>query len=290
MRRAVQSLAVSVVVLSTAPFARAEDLVLAEDPEPAPKPQASVDIRAAVGCMRPESRCPERDTVHSLPSLFGIRAGQTAVHGSDTKASLGLVSESAAYLTDHRAGFTARSAHFAMLGGGRAGIEGGLGLGVGLGLYQGLGQNHGPFSRLGGRGFLMGNAAFYASLLELPQLELGYQLFDRDLHLELSAHGGAVLTGRYHPDDERRRLGSAFAWGGLAAARVGPIDLDVDFTRVGASDSDPNGPLDLVSALLCGSVHYFGVCFDTHVFAGDPAGTAFLGLAIGGLSREPPRH
>jgi hypothetical protein len=222
--------------------------------------------------------------------LFGIRGSQTAVHGTDTKAAVGLVSESAAYLTDRRAGFTARSSHFALLGGGRAGIEGALGLGVGLGLYQPLGESHGPFSRLGGRGFLMGNASFYASLLELPELELGYQYFDRDHHFELSAHGGAVLTGRYHPDDFRRRLGSSFAYGGLLAAHVGPIDLDVDFTRIGPRDSDPYGPLDLVSGLLCGSVHHLGICFDARVFAGDPARTAFVGLAIGGISREPPKQ
>jgi len=268
--------------------ARAEDLVLAEDP--APPPSASIGVRAEIGCLQPESRCPRPATVHSLPSLFGIRGSQTAVQGADSKAAIGLVSESAAYLTDRRAGFTARSAHFALLGGGRAGIEGALGLGVGLGLYQPLGESHGPFSRLGGRGFLMGNASFYASLLELPELELGYQFFDEGHHLELSAHGGAVLTGRYRPGELRRRLGSSFAYGGLAAAHIGPVDLDVDFTRVGPREADAFGPLDLVSALLCGSVRYLGICFDARVFAGDPTRTAFLGLAIGGISREPPKQ
>jgi len=258
----------------------------------------SVEINAGLRCMRAGSRCEGKRTVHKVPALFGLRGSQTQVHGEDGKAGIGLVSQSAAYMTDRSAQITARSSHFAFLGGGRAGLEGGIGLSLGMGLYQPVAASHGPFSRLGGRGFLFGNAALYASMLELPTLELGYQLLERDLHLELSGHGGAVLTGRYKPGDERRKLGSAFSYGGLLAARLAAVDLELDLSRIEPGESDPNGPFDMLTLLLCGGARYFGVCFDARILDGGVpvrggsrnVQSSFLGLSVGGLTQEPPRE
>lgn len=273
--------------LAASAGARAEELTVATEPEP--PAGAKLDVRAGIGCLQPGGRCPKSETSRKVAALFGVRGSETVVEERDPKAGLGLVSEGVAYMTDRRAGFTARSTHVALLGGGRAGLEGALGAAVGMGLWVPAGEDHGPFSRLGGRAFLLGNDSLYASLLELPELELGYQLLNDELHLELSGHVGAVLAGRYKPDDERRRLGSAFAWGGLAAARLGPVDVELDWSRIEPGDSGES-PLDVLTGLVCGGAQYFGLCFDVRVFSGSAGGerkidSVFLGLSAGALTR-----
>lgn len=264
-------------------------LVIAESPGP-----GQVTARVAVGCVPPS--CPSDSTVQILPNLFGLRASETAIDGRDPKAAVGLVSESVSYLQDPKAGVNARLSHFALLGGGRSGLEGGLGVSLAGGLLVPVGADHGPFSRLGLRAQMLGNDVLWTSLVELPELELGYQLLRRTLHLELAARGGAVLVGRYNPDGARRPLGSAFEYGGLVATRVGAVDFDLEWTRIEARGSDPGTPVDVLSALLCGGANYFGVCFDARLYAGDvrEAGrvrertSAFIGLSLGAFVRDAP--
>lgn len=281
------------VSLAWSTGARAEELTVATEPEP--PVTAKVDVRAGLGCLQPGGRCQKPETSRKVATLFGVRGSETVVESHAPKAGLGLVSEGVAYMTDRRARFTARSSHVALLGGGRAGLEGALGATIGMGLWLPAGEDHGPFSRLGGRGFLLGNDSLYASLLELPELELGYQLLNDELHLELAGHVGAVLAGRYRPEDERRRLGSAFAWGGLAAARLGPVDVDLDWSRIEPGSSSDESALDMITGLVCGGAHFFGLCFDVRVFSGTVGGlreieSVFLGLSAGGLTRASPEQ
>src|SRR5690606_31617268 len=152
--------------------------------------------------------------------------------------------------------------------------------------------DHGPFSRIGGRAQLFGNEELYASLVELPELQLGYQLLRKNLHVELAARGGAVLVGRYSPDDARRPLGKAFEWGGLLSLRVDAIHLDVEFMRIEARASDPDTPVDVLSGMLCGAAFPLGVCFDARRYSGDVRPRAslsplevtstYFGITIGG--------
>ena len=259
-------------------------LVMAESP-----PTVQATVRVAVGCPASDSRCKSDDSVYIIPNLFGLRASETVIERRDPKASIGLVSESVSYLQDPKGEVTVRHSHFAFLGGGRGGLEGGLGLSLAGGVFAPVGPDHGPFTRLGARAHMLGNEALWASLVEVPELELGYQLLRSSLHLELAAHAGPVLVGRYNADDGRRPLGGSVEYGGLVATRFGVVDLDLEWTRVLAHDSEPGTAVDVLTALLCGGANWVGMCFDARLYAGDvragasvrEAKSAFIGLSLG---------
>jgi len=278
-------------LFALAPQSRADDLVVAGDGGE-PGPAAAVKAEVAVRCLRPGARCEGRAPAHKAVGLFGLRASEAKVLGHDAKATLALASLSTSYVTSRDGGVSARAGHFALLGGGRGGMEYGLGLDLGFGLYHPLGDGHGPFSRIGGRGFVHRSPVLYASLVELPQLQLGYQLLRRSLHLELAARGGPVLAGRVSPEDERRRLGGSFEWGGHAALRGGPLDLELEFSHVEPREGERDGGVDVLSALFCGGARYLGACFDARVFRGateraDSRATSVLfGVTLGGYSGE----
>ncbi|MCK6534894.1 MAG: hypothetical protein L6Q84_18125 [Polyangiaceae bacterium] len=254
-------------------------------------PGGHVTTQVAVGCLSPGARCEKTAGARRTAGIFGLRGSESVVDGSDAKAGLALSSLSRSVVTDPRGGVTARAGHMAFIGGGRGGVEGGLGVDLGFGLFHAMGNRHGPFSRLGGRAFVLGSSVFYASLVELPQFELGYQLLSRDLYLELAPRVGSVLTGRMNPGDDRRRLGPTFEWGGRLALGAGPLDLDVELTRVTPRDAD-YGSVDLVSALLCGGARRLGACFEARWFHGATDGraqrvdTVLLAVTLG--SAEKP--
>jgi hypothetical protein len=273
--------ALAAVLLGTARAAahdgQNEDLVMAE---PAPEPRAAAvpgtQAHFEVSAPRcPESerrrhpmgRCPSTRDQLDIVTIFGLRATLTRVQGSDAVAGAVLGGAGVAYDTRDLA--TIRLTHFAFLGGGTGGVEGGIGLAYAMGLLAPLGSNHGPFARLGGRAQVYGNDELYTSLVELPELQLGYQLLERDLHFELAGRGGAVLVGRYNPANASRPLGKAFEWGGIASLRVNAVHLDVEFMRIEARSSAPETPVDVLSAMLCGAVFPLGICLDMRRHSGE---------------------
>jgi hypothetical protein len=225
----------------------------------------------------------------TLTSFFGVRPSETRVTERGASGGLTLASESLGYFHDPKAHVAGRVAHFGMLGLTRHGVEGGLGADFLVGLFTPLERRGGLVSRLGGRGHLLGNHAFYTSLLELPMLELGYEHLEKDLRFDIAGRGGAVLVGRYKPDGEQRRLGGSFEYGGLVSFRAGPVDLDFDWTRV-AAESGPGTDIDMLRGLLCGGAGFFGVCMDLRwsrgeVNDGEQKTITYMGLAVGGLAR-----
>ncbi len=255
-------------------------------------PAGPVTTKVAVGCLSPGARCEKAPEVRRNTGIFGLRGSESAVDGSDARGGLALSSLSAAHVTDPRGGVTARAGHVAFIGGGRAGLEGGLGAELGFGLFHALGPGHGPFSRLGGRAFILGSSVFYASLVELPTLELGYQLLRRDLHLELAPRVGPVLTGRMNPGDDRRTLGSTFEWGGRLSLGAGPLDLEIELTRIAPREADAHGGVDMLAVLFCGGARRLGACFDARWFRGatdrraSRVNTVLLAVTLG--SAEKP--
>jgi hypothetical protein len=253
----------------------------------------AAEVHVAVGCPHPDRPCEKSPVVRNVPNLLGLRGSETAIEGRGPKAGVGLVSESMSYVREPKANTTLRVWHLVMFGGGRGGVEGALGAGLGIGLLGQLGRDHGLFFRGGGRAYMLGNSELWSSLIELPQLDVGYQLHRRSVHFELAAHGGPVLVGRYSPQGGRRPLGSSFEWGGLAAFRLGPVDFDLEWTRVEARDSDPGTPVDMLTSLVCGGEPFFGVCFDARLYAGDvrtstgvrEVKSAFLGISLGAFTR-----
>jgi hypothetical protein len=231
----------------------------------------------------------KRNLPETLTSFFGLRPTETRVSGRDPFGGLTLAIESLGYFQDPKAHVSGRVSHFGMLGLTRHGVEGGLGADFMVGLFTPLEKRGGFVSRLGGRGHLLGNHAFYTSLLELPMLELGYQHLEKDFRLDVAGHGGGVLVGRYKPDGEQRRLGGSFEYGGLFSFRAGPVDFDLDWTHV-AAESGPGTAIDMLRSLLCGGANFFGVCMDARwssgeVNSGERKTITYMGLAVGGLAR-----
>lgn len=298
MRSGRETLAALALSLTTG-LARAhdgarDDLIMAEPEPPGPTARAELEIAAPL-CpeserrRHPTGRCPSPRDQLDVVTVFGLRGTLTRVQASEP--TVGAVLGGAGVAYDTRQMATLRLAHFAFLGGGSGGVEGGIGLAYAMGVVGALGEGHGPFARLGGRAQLLGNDELYASLVELPELQLGYQLLRQGLHLELAGRAGAVLVGRYNPDDARRPLGKAFEWGGIASLRVDAVHLDVELMRIEARSSDPDTPVDVLSAMLCGAVFPLGICLDARRFSGDvrpKSGGApleldatYLGLTVG---------
>lgn len=286
-----RGLAVAGALGLCATHARAEPLEVAGDGGE-PGPSVAVEASVASRCKPRSSNCRRSAARRSGVSLFGLRGSESKVTGVDTKPGLTLSSSSSTRVTDAESRVSLRAQHFALFGGGRGGVEGGIGVDLAIGLSERVGEWQTLFSRLGGRGFLLGNGAFYASLVELPSFELGYQWLDRVGHFELAPRVGPVLAGRYHPSDERRRLGAAFEWGGHASVGTGGLLFELAAFRVEAGDGQP-GPVDLVQGQLCGGARFLGACLDVRAFRGraraqgEPAQVLTFGVTVGSYAAEP---
>ena len=237
----------------------------------------------------------------------GARLSVTRVSGSDnndTGNGLGLTLSGHSERYGAYQLFTIREASFGFIGGGSLGFEGGVGGNLAAGLRLPAGSNHGPFFRLGIRGYLLGNDKLYESLLEAPQLQLGYQVLRPGEVFELAGRVGPVLAGRFNTgDDAERKLGKSFEVGGHLGLHSDPLHLEVEHTHVLA-----NGTLsdvDLFSGRFCGDAWLLQLCVDGRVGRGDAVvpgqgpladnpvtslyGGMSLGILEGVLQPEPPR-
>lgn len=201
----------------------------------------------------------------------GARVSVTRLSGSDaddTGNGLGLTFSGHSERYGAYQIFTVREASFAFIGGGSLGFEGGLGANLAAGVRLPVGRYHGPFFRLGVRGYLLGNDKVYESLLEAPQLQLGYQLLRPGEAFELAGRVGPVLAGRFNTgDDAERKLGKSFEVGGHLGMHSEPLHLELEHTHV-LADGDL-GDVDLLSARLCGDAWVLQLCMDGRVGRGD---------------------
>jgi len=238
--------------------------------------------------------------------MFGVRTSTTRVHGSDVDtngAGIGLELTSHNETYGIRGPVTHRGTTFFIIGGGARGFEGGLGGDFAVGWRAPVASHHGPLLRLGMRGWLLGNNELYSSLLELPQLQLGYGWIKGGDVLELAGRAGPVLTGRYNTGEQaHRKLGDAFEIGGHGAVHVDPVHLELGYMRV-LTDHGPGGAVDMVSGNLCGAALALRLCLDTRYFRGNEsfasgsgvAESVYAGLSLGMGSEwfphpaEPPR-
>jgi hypothetical protein len=114
-------------------------------------------------------------------------------------------------------------------------------------------------------GYLMGNDALYGSLLELPQVQLGYQYRHARTLLEIGATGGPVLVGRSRiADTERRVLGSGFEYGGYLAVQLPWVRLGASISRLPVKHEGDH-PVDVAEGTLCGHLHRLALCTDARV-------------------------
>ena len=144
-------------------------------PEPGSGRTASPSLVLAGECKAP---CPRvRRSLDDFRS-FGLRVSETRLELLDrvtTEAGVAFAVNHHQYAT---AGpLTSRLRDFAFLGGSSAGVEGGLGGDWAFGWRAPFERDQGVFARLGVRGQLLGNGAFYASALELPVGQAGFSCF-----------------------------------------------------------------------------------------------------------------
>jgi len=232
----------------------------------------------------------------------GGRLSMTRLQGSDadnTGHGLGLTLSGHSERYGAHELFNVREASFAFIGGGSLGFEGGLGADIAAGVRVPVARSHGPFFRLGMRGHLLGNDKLYTSLLEIPQLQLGYQSLRSGEVFELAGRVGPVLAGRFNTgDNAERKLGKAFEMGGHLAVHAAPVHFELEHTHV--LMDGPLGDVDLMSTRVCGDAWILQLCVDTRVGRGDaavpevgalpnnPVTSYFGGLSIGVLDDMVP--
>jgi hypothetical protein len=123
-------------------------------------------------------------------------------------------------------------------------------------------ERHGPVFRAGAFGYLRGNDAFYASLLELPQVQVGYQYLRGRTVLELGMTSGAVLVGRHRVGEaERRIVGGGLEIGSYAALQVPWVRLGATLARL-PTDDGLGTPVRVAEGTLCVIAAPFAICAD----------------------------
>ncbi|HEX6275712.1 MAG TPA: hypothetical protein VFZ53_21875 [Polyangiaceae bacterium] len=211
-----------------------------------------------------------------------------------------VLASAAHFSYDTRTVFSGRSYGFGFIGGGSAGFEAGLGGELAFGLRIPFAKAHGPVVRIAVEGFIMGNDRFYASMLELPKGEFGYQLLNDNVLVEAAVTAGPVLTGRFDVEGAKgRALGGLFEVGGHVALGLPTAHLEFSVNRLDSGDFRL-GAFNALTSSLCGLPSVFAVCADARYLAGganDPepdARVAYLGVRAGvvtssGPARRPTR-
>lgn len=225
----------------------------------------------------------------------GLHAGLTQVRGGDKNGTLGAFG-----LWNTRIGFgyerpaTIRVVNSGSLAGGADGIEGGFGNALAGGVRAPFGKKHGLVLRGGAEGSVFGNKYVWNSLLELPQLQLGYQWLVPGSVADAAMKGGYVLLGRHNTGDGAvRDLGGAFEWGGIGNVHLGPVDLRASYARIYVRHG--GSPVDLLEGAFCGNAKPIVVCTNFRYELGDvglPDGTlrgatvSYVGMTLGVVAFE----
>jgi hypothetical protein len=226
-----------------------------------------------------KKECPDdKEDKWEKTNVIGVRGAITRTNGAETDGTY--VGAMAAVATEQYKSEGLLSAHGLMnlsLGGGTAGLEGGLGGTVTVGIRAPLGEHHGPTVRIGPGGELLGNSRFYFSRLALPVIEVGYQYLRDRTVLEIGARGAAIITGRYNTGHRtRRELGDgSLEWGGYLSAHHKYGRLDASITRIEARDEFPNGPVTVGRGWACAHIlDKIAVCADAMLIDG---GASYFG-------------
>ena len=276
----------TVATFGTSSFLYAPALVAAECPDEPPSDEAEcAPMVPMLGTQNPVAEV----------QSFGVGATMTRTRFEEQSATdIGVLASGAHFSYDTRTVFSGRSYGFGFIGGGSAGFEGGLGGELAFGLRFPFAKTHGPLARIAIEGFLMGNDAFYSSMLEVPKGEFGYQLLHRALLLEAAVTAGPVVTGRFNVEGApHRTLTGLFAVGGHVAVGFRTAHLELAVNRMDSGDFSL-GEFNEVVGSLCGLPSVFSICADARYQAGganDPepdARVAYLGVRAGIVTSSVP--
>jgi hypothetical protein len=205
----------------------------------------------------------EHPDASAQDAFFDLGATFTDVRGGlGQRQALGAIALLGATGTFAKAsGFTGHMRGSGYLGGGGAGLEGGLSGAFLLGQRLTLGRSDGPLARLGIAGTLTGNNRLYESRLSLPEAQLAYQIFTNDFFFEAGARGGLVLAGRFDPlEGSGRRLGGSFDVGPYASAWTDWLRLEFEGHRFIGREGE--GDVNLARAGLCLPLGGMTACLD----------------------------
>jgi TPR repeat protein len=125
-----------------------------------------------------------------------------------------------------------------------------------------------------------------SSAIELPRLELGYHFEgQRDLFraLELRAHAGLVLVGRFNVEDDVERLGGGVGWGGALVLHTRPVHAELGAERIQGAIFGARPPvhrLDARSCLRLGGDAYL-LCLQELLERGSPGGAEAMAWQAG---------
>jgi hypothetical protein len=258
-------------------------------PSETPPPPPSI-----APCADPDATGPFLSS-SGCSGVFGLRGSAATVRGVAATEGSGLMVSAEGEEFVRRGVFSTHGMHRLAIGGGGAGFEGTLQGGLAGGFRLPVGERHGPVVRAGIFGYLRGNDAFYASLIDLPQVQLGYQYLHGRTVIELGATSGAVLTGRFRAGEaETRILGAGLEVGGYAALQIPWFRLGLSAMRLPTNDA-LSSPVRTAEGTLCAIATPFAICADARATQADAiafSGAApvevtsvYAGLAFG-LTRE----
>jgi hypothetical protein len=256
---------------------------IAEPPRPAPAETTErIESRSCGDALRVSTVC---------SSVFGLRGSATSAQGVPASDGVGLMVWSDGENFAHGPVMNAHGVHRLALGGGGAGLEGTLLGGFTGGFRLPAGDHHGPVFRAGALGYVRGNDSFYGSLLELPRVEVGYQVTYPTLIFELGMSSGAALIGRQRIGDATtRHIGSGLEVGGYASARIPWFRIAFGAMRLPSAD-DIATPVWALDGTLCALGSPIAICADTRLTVADEiafgtdvvsqARSFYTGLAVG---------
>ena len=220
---------------------------------------------------------------------FGATSTHSRVNtvGKAPQTASGMLASTRASARGGADGLSVNMDAFGALGGGSQGVEGSFGGTFTLGFRSVVANNAGFFGRLGLGGYLLGNGAFYASRLEVPQLEAGFNIHGDWLTLELGGRGGIVVAGRHDLGARRELRGREH--GLFANLGNQAFQLWLDYSRVESPHTGPGTPVDVYSTTLCVLPEPLALCADARRHLGrvqDLAGpgpsdsVTYLGLTL----------
>lgn len=196
--------------------------------------------------------------------------------------------------------FTVRVVNAGSLALGAKGVQGGFTSALSGGPRISLGRNDGIVVRAGAEASIFGNRYLWDSLLELPQVQVGYQWLVPHSVADVALKTGYVLLGRHNTGgDGFRSLSGAPEFGAIASLHLGPVDLRAAWSHILARhDGDP---IDWFEGAFCGYASSIVLCQTTRYEVGDVnvarggrlesrhSQVAYLGLTIGVRPRPQKR-
>ncbi len=241
-------------------------------PSPYVPPPGYAPLPPVASAPTSESHDYADDQSAMIYDIISLRVGSYRLRGTDADATttgfLVAFDPDVNVVRDHA---TVRLSSYAAIGGGSGGLEGQIEQTLTAGVRGYLGDDHGPFARLGLGFQVLGNNKIYRSSFELPVVEAGYQLFNDDVLIEAGARSGLVLGGRYNVgDDSHRRIDTEPELGGFFTLQAEPFRAQASFTRTFARQTLTGTPIDQASGAVCAALaEVFYLCGNAAHHRGD---------------------